>query len=79
MIKIVKKEIKIEESLISRLKSKIEDLKALINYWKDQFQRVVKYIRDKIHGILGYKDNKYKEIADNLFITGIMDEKNILL
>lgn len=35
MIKIVKKEIKIEESLISRLKSKIEDLKALINYWKD--------------------------------------------
>ena len=32
MIKIVKKEIKVDESLISRLKSKIEDLKALITY-----------------------------------------------
>lgn len=64
-----------KENEISRLKSKIEDLKDTIDYWKDKFQRVVKYIHDKIHGIFGDKDDKYKEMADNLFINGIMDEK----
>ena len=28
-----------------------------------------------MHGIFGNKDDKYKEMADNLFINGIMDEK----
>ena len=60
---------------ISTLKSKIEDLKNTISYWKVKFQRVIKYIYDKIHGIFGDKDDKYKEMADNLFINGIMDEK----
>ena len=36
---------------------------------------IIKFIHDKIHGIFGDKDDKYKEIADNLFINGIMDEK----
>ena len=60
---------------ISFLKSKIEDLKDSLDYWKDKFKRVVKFIYDKIHGIFGDKDDKYKELADNLFINGIMDEK----
>ena len=64
-----------KDNEISRLKSKIEDLKDTIDCWKDKFQRVVKYIHDKIHGIFGDKDDKYKEMADNLFINGIMDEK----
>ena len=61
------------EKDISNLK--IEDLKEKIDYWKNKFQRVVKYIHDKIHGIFVDKDDKYKEMADNLFINGIMDEK----
>lgn len=36
----------------------------------------MKFIHDKIHGIFGDKDDKYKEMADNLFINGIMDEKD---
>ena len=36
---------------------------------------MVKFIHDKIHGIFDDKDDKYKEMADNLFINGIMDEK----
>lgn len=64
-----------KDNEISLLKSKIADLKNTLDYWKDKFQRVVKYIHDKIHGIFGDKDDKYKEIADNLFINGIMDEK----
>ena len=35
----------------------------------------VKFIPDKIHGIFGDKDDEYKEMADNLFISGIMSEK----
>ena len=64
-----------KDNEISLLKSKIADLKNTLDYWKDKFQRVVKYIHDKIHGIFGDKYDKYKEIADNLFINGIMDEK----
>lgn len=79
MIKIIIEEIEIDESLVSRFKSKMENLKDTLDYLKDKFQRVVKYIHDKIHGIFGDKDDKYKEIVDNLFINGIMDEKNILV
>lgn len=57
-----------KENEISFSKSKIEDLKGLLDYWKDKFQRVVKFIHDKIHGIFGDKDNKYKEMADKLII-----------
>lgn len=74
-IKDLKYDLNNKENEISFLKSKIEDLKDTIDYWKDKFQRVVKYIHDKIHGIFGDKDDKYKEMADNLFINGIMDEK----
>lgn len=64
-----------KDNEISFLKSKIEDLKDTIDYWKDKFQRVVKFVHDKIQGIFGDKDDKYKGIADNLFINGIIDEK----
>ena len=53
----------------------MEDLKDTLDYWKDKFQRVVKYIHDKIHSIFGDKDDKYKEMVNNLFINGIMAEK----
>ena len=36
---------------------------------------MVKFIHNKIHDIFGDKDDKYKEIDDNLFINEIMDEK----
>lgn len=64
-----------KDNEISSLKSKIKDLKDSLDYWKDKFQRVVKFIHDKIHGIFGDKDDKYKEMADNLFINCIIDEK----
>lgn len=64
-----------KDNEISSLKSIIKVLKDSLDYWKDKFQRVVKFIHDKIHGIFGDKDDKYKEMADNLFINGIMDEK----
>lgn len=38
-----------KDNEISRLKTKKADLKDTIDYWKDKFQRVVKYIHDKIH------------------------------
>ena len=74
-----KKHLQIIEKTTNNLndidKSIIKDLKDSLDYWKDKFQRVVKFIHDKIHGIFGDKDDKYKEMADNLFINGIMDEK----
>lgn len=67
-----------KDNEISALKSKIEDFKDTIDYWKDKFHKVIEFIRDKIFGIFENKDNDlYKNIADNLFINAIMDEKNI--
>ena len=74
-IKKIRYDLDNKDNEISSLKSKIKDLKDSLNYWKDKFQRVVKFIHDKIHGILVDKDDKYREMADNLFINGIMDEK----
>ena len=64
-----------KDNEISSLKSKIEELKDTLDYWKNKFQRVVKFIHDKIYGIFCDKDDKYKEMANNLFINGIMNEK----
>lgn len=74
-IKELKYDLDNKDNEISFLKSKIEDLKDTLDHWKDKFQRVVKFIHDRIHGIFGEKDDKYKEMADNLFINVIMDEK----
>ena len=74
-IKDLRNDLDNKDNEISFLKSKIEDLKDTIDYWKDKFQRVVKFVHDKIQGIFGDKDDKYKGIADNLFINGIIDEK----
>ena len=54
-----------------RLKNILKNHKIIENLRK----RVIKYIYDKIHGTFVDKDDKYKEMIDNLFINGIMDEK----
>ena len=74
-IKYLRYDLNDKDDEISRLKTKKADLKDTIDYWKDKFQRVIKYIHDKIHEIFGDKNDKYKEMADNLFINGIIDEK----
>ena len=63
-----------EDIYINGYDKKIK-FKDSLEYWKDKFQRVVKFIHDKMHGIFGDKNDEYKEIADNLFINGIMGEK----
>ena len=77
-IKYLRYDLNDKDDEISRLKTKKADLKDIIDYWKDKFQRVVKYIHDKIHEIFGDKNDKYKEMADNLFINGIMNEKEYI-
>ena len=77
-IKYLRYDLNDKDDEISRLKTKKADLKDTIDYWKDKFQRVIKYIHDKIHEIFGDKNDKYKEMADNLFINGIMNEKEYI-
>ena len=65
---------------ISFLKSKTEDLKDIIDYWKDKFHKVMGFIYDKIYGRFENRDiDLYRNMADTLFINGIMCEKNILM
>ena len=55
-----------EDIYINGYDKKIK-FKDSLEYWKDKFQRVVKFIHDKMHGIFGDKDDKYKEMADNIY------------
>ena len=52
MINIVKK-----DNEISFLKSKIQDLKDTIEYWKDKFSKLISFLHDKLHSWYDKDDN----------------------
>ena len=65
-----------QDNQILFLKSKIEDLREALDYWKEKFHKILEYIHDKIFGI--YEDEEMKTyhlMADNLYINDIIDEK----
>ncbi len=65
-----------KDNEISFLKSKISDLKYTINYWKNKFNKIIGFIRDKIYGRFENNDSElYKNMADNLYVNNIFDEK----
>lgn len=52
MINIVKK-----DNEISFLKSRIQDLKDTIEYWKDKFSKLISFLHDKLHSWYDKDDN----------------------
>ena len=62
------------EDLRKRVKLQNEEIKDL-QYDLSNKDNEISTLKSKIHAIFGDKGDKYKEMADNLFINGIMDEK----
>ena len=71
MINIVKK-----DNEISFLKSKIQDLKDTIEYWKDKFSKLISFLHDKLHSWYD-KDDKYIDVVNDMYDDNVLDNDDI--
>ena len=83
MVNIIKEELSLEESLrkkkdneISFLKSKINDLKDTIDYWKAKFSKLVFLLHDKLHSWYD-KDDKYNDVVNNMYEDNDLNDDDI--
>ena len=67
------KKVKEREITIDKLENENKSLSSKLKYFKDMFYNLVQFLMDKIFRI---KDNKYKEIAKELYEHGALDNKN---
>lgn len=67
------KKLKEQEITIDDLENENKILSSKLQYFKDMFYNIVRFLIDKIFRI---KDNKYKEFAKELYEHGALDDKN---
>lgn len=67
------KKLKEQEITIDDLENENKNLSSKLQYFKDMFYNLVRFLIDKIFRI---KDNKYKEFAKELYSHGALDEEN---
>lgn len=68
--------IKEKDNEISFLKSKINDLKRTLDYWKDKFQKLISFLHDKLHSWYD-KDDKYIDVVNNMYEDNVLDDDDI--
>lgn len=75
-IRNLRSELNDKEEEISYLEAFVDDLKEKLDYWKNKFNKVIEYIRDKAQNIFGDRDsNVYEDMADDLYINNVIDNK----
>lgn len=67
------KKLEEQEITINDLENENKNLSSKLKYFKDMFYNLVQFLIDKIFRI---KNNKYKEIAKELYNHGALDNKN---
>ena len=68
--------IKEKDNEISFLKSKINDLKNIIEYWKDKFEKLISFLHDKLHSWYD-KDDKYIDVVNDMYEDNVLDDDDI--
>ena len=68
--------IKEKDNEISFLKSKINDLKNTIEYWKDKFDKLIYFLHSKLHSQYN-KDDKYIDAVNDMYEDNVLDEDDI--
>lgn len=68
--------IKEKDNEISFLKSKINDLKNTIEYWKDKFEKLISFLHDKLHSWYD-KDDKYIDVVNDMYDDNVLDDDDI--
>jgi len=68
--------IKEKDNEISFLKSKINDLKNTIEYWKDKFDKLISFLHSKLHSWYD-KDDKYIDAVNDMYEDNVLDDDDI--
>ena len=75
-VKALNDTIKEKDNEISFLKSKIQDLKDTIDYWKDKFSKLISFLHDKLHSWYD-KDDKYIGVVNDMYEDNVLDDDDI--
>lgn len=75
-VKTLNDTIKEKDNEISFLKSKINDLKNTIEYWKDKFEKLISFLHDKLHSWYD-KDDKYIDVVNDMYDDNVLDDDDI--
>ena len=63
--------IKEKDNEISFLKSKINDLRNIIDYWKEKFNKLISFLH-------WYdKDDKYIDVVNEMYEDNVLDDEDI--
>ena len=68
--------IKEKDNEISFLKSKLQDLKNTLDYWKDKFEKLISFLHDKLHSWYD-KDDKYIDVVNEMYNDNVLDDDDI--
>ena len=68
--------IKEKENEISFLKSKINDLKNTLDYFKEKFEKLISFLHNKLHSWYD-KDDKYIDIVNDMYEDNVLDDEDI--
>ena len=58
------------------LKSKINNLKNTLDYWKDKFEKLIFFLHDKLHSWYD-KDDKYIDVVNDMYDDNVLDDDDI--
>ena len=61
---------------ISFLKSKKQNLKDTIDYWKNKFSKLISFLHDNLH-IWYDKDDKYIDVVNEMHNDNVLDDDDI--
>ena len=75
-VKTLNDTIKEKDNEISILKSKIQDLKNMLDYWKDKFEKLISFLHDKLHSWYD-KDDKYIDVVNEMYDDNILDDDDV--
>ena len=75
-VKTLNDTIKEKDNEISFLKSKMQELKNTIEYWKDKFEKLISFLHDKLHSWYD-KDDKYIDVVNEMYDDNILDDDDV--
>ena len=68
--------IKENENEISFLKSKINDLKDTLEYFKEKFEKLISFLHNKLHSWYD-KDNRYVNVVNDMYEDNVLNDEDI--
>ena len=68
--------IKEKDDEISFLKSKINDLKDALEYWKNKFEKIISFLHSKLHSWYD-KEDKYIDVVNDMYEDNVLNDEDI--